>query len=305
MRYKDSITELIGNTPLLRLDGTNIFAKLEYFNPLHSVKDRAAKYMIEGAEERGLLKKGGVIIEATSGNTGIGLAYIGALKGYKTVLVMPENMSAERIALLRIIGAEVVLTPAASGMIGAREKALRLKEEIPGSFIPDQFSNPDNRRAHIETTAPEIIEALGEITPDFFVAAFGSGGTISGVAKALKARYPSIKTVAAEPAESPLLTEGRAGTHGIQGVGANLIPDLYDPTVIDEVITVTTDEAYRGAFKAVRNYGTFVGISSGANLAAAEKLSLRNPSAVIVTLFPDTGERYLSLLKDYIEKNPK
>lgn len=301
--FKNDITELIGGTPLLRLTGTNIFAKLEYFNPLHSVKDRAAKYMIDGAERRGLLKKGGVIIEATSGNTGIALAYIGALRGYKTILVMPDNMSAERIALLRIIGAEVVLTPAALGMTGAREKVEELKTAMPESFVPDQFSNLDNRRAHIETTAPEIIDALGEITPDFFTVTFGSGGTVSGTAKALKARYPSIKIVAAEPAESPLLTEGRAAPHKIQGVGANLIPALYDPSLVDEVITITGDEAYRGAFKTVRTYGAFVGISSGANLAAAEKLASRDPSAVIVTLFPDTGERYLSLLKAYAEQN--
>ena len=289
-----NITELIGNTPLLRLGKGNIYAKLEYFNPLHSVKDRAALYMIEGAEKRGELKAGGTVVEATSGNTGIGLTYIALQKGYNAVLVMPENMSDERKKLLRHLGAEVVLTPKEEGMAGAHAKAYEIARER-GAFVPDQFANHDNARAHEETTAKEIISDLGDIKPDYLVLTFGSGGTLTGLGRALKKVYPELKVVAVEPEESPLLSRGYAGAHGIQGIGANLIPDLLDKEVIDETVCVKSADAIVGATRAAKEYGTLIGISSGAALVASELVAARNSEAVVVTLFPDTGERYLSV----------
>lgn len=291
---KNKITELIGNTPLLRLGNGNIYAKLEYFNPLHSVKDRAALYMIEGAEKRGELKAGGTVVEATSGNTGIGLTYIALQKGYNAVLVMPENMSEERKKLLRHLGAEVVLTPKEEGMAGAHAKADEIARER-GAFVPDQFANPDNALAHEETTAKEIIADLGETKPDYLVLTFGSGGTLSGLGRALKRVYPALKVVAVEPEESPLLSRGYAGAHGIQGIGANFIPALLDKDVIDETVCVKSADAIVGATRAAKEYGTLIGISSGAALVASELIAARDPAAVVVTLFPDTGERYLSV----------
>ena len=291
---KNKITELIGNTPLLRLGNGNIYAKLEYFNPLHSVKDRAALYMIEGAEKRGELKAGGTVVEATSGNTGIGLTYIALQKGYNAVLVMPENMSEERKKLLRHLGAEVVLTPKEEGMAGAHAKADEIARER-GAFVPDQFANPDNALAHEETTAKEIIADLGETKPDYLVLTFGSGGTLSGLGRALKRVYPALKVVAVEPEESPLLSRGYAGAHGIQGIGANFIPDLLDKEVIDETVCVKSADAIRAAARAAKEYGTLIGISSGAALVASELIAARAPKAVVVTLFADTGERYLSV----------
>lgn len=290
----ENITELIGNTPLLRLRNGNIYAKLEYFNPLHSVKDRAALYMIKGAEKRGKLKAGGTVVEATSGNTGIGLTYIALQKGYNAVLVMPENMSDERKKLLRHLGAEVVLTPKEEGMAGAHAKADEIARER-GAFVPDQFSNPDNARAHEETTAQEIIKDLGDTAPDYLVLTFGSGGTLSGLGRALKKVYPALKVVAVEPEESPLLSRGYAGAHGIQGIGANFLPALLDKDVIDETVCVKSADAIAAATRAAKEYGTLIGISSGAALVASELVSARDPAAVVVTLFPDTGERYLSV----------
>ena len=291
---KNNITELIGNTPLLRLGKGNIYAKLEYFNPLHSVKDRAALYMINGAEKRGELKAGGTVVEATSGNTGIGLTYIALQKGYNAVLVMPENMSEERKKLLRHLGAEVVLTPKEKGMAGAHAKADEIARER-GAFIPDQFANPDNALAHEETTAKEIISDLGDIRPDYLVLTFGSGGTLTGLGRALKKVYPELRVVAVEPEESPLLSRGYAGAHGIQGIGANFIPELLDKEVIDETVCVKSADAIVGATRAAKEYGTLIGISSGAALVASELVAARNSEAVVVTLFPDTGERYLSV----------
>lgn len=291
---KNNITELIGNTPLLRLGNGNIYAKLEYFNPLHSVKDRAALYMIEGAEKRGELKAGGTVVEATSGNTGIGLTYIALQKGYNAVLVMPENMSEERKKLLRHLGAEVVLTPKEEGMAGAHAKADEIASER-GAFVPDQFANPDNARAHEETTAKEIISDLGDIKPDYLVLTFGSGGTLTGLGRALKKVYPELRVVAVEPEESPLLSRGYAGAHGIQGIGANFIPALLDKEVIDETVCVKSADAIVGATRAAKEYGTLIGISSGAALVASELVAARDPEAVVLTLFPDTGERYLSV----------
>lgn len=295
--YKNNITELIGGTPLLKLGNTNIYAKLEYFNPLHSIKDRAAYFMLKGALERGEIKEGGTVIEPTSGNTGVGLSYIAPQFGIKSIMVMPDNMSQERIAILKILGAQIVLTPASLGMAGAIQKAKELNDTIPNSFIPNQFENQDNAKAHIETTSKEIVADLGEITPDYLVAVFGSGGTISGVGKALKERYPDIKVVAVEPKESPLLSQGKAGTHKIQGIGANFIPALLNKDIIDEVRTVESDTAIDTALYAARTYGTLVGISSGAALQASMDIANEHPNANIVTIFPDTGERYLSALK--------
>lgn len=294
--FKTDITELIGSTPLLKLGETNIYAKLEYFNPLHSVKDRAALYMLKGAMERGEISAGGTVIEPTSGNTGVGLSYIAKRFGINSIMVMPDNMSKERISVLKILGAQIVLTPAKDGMSGAIKKANELKAEIPNSFIPNQFENPDNSRAHYETTAKEIIADLGDVTPDYLVVSFGSGGTISGLGKALKEKYPSLKVIAVEPEESPLLSKGYSGSHKIQGIGANFIPTILDKSVIDEIITVKSDDAIAFALKGAKDYGTFIGISSGASLKASLDLQANSPKAVIVTLFADTGERYLSSL---------
>ena len=295
---KNNVTELIGGTPLLKLGNKNIYAKLEYFNPLHSIKDRAAYFMLKGALERGEIKEGGVVIEPTSGNTGVGLSYVAPQFGLKSIMVMPDNMSEERIAILKILGAEIVLTPAKEGMKGSIEKANDLLKEIPNSFMPNQFANEDNALAHELTTSKEIILDLGTVTPDYLVVAFGSGGTVTGLGKALKERYPDLKVIAVEPEESPLLSKGISAPHKIQGIGANFVPPLLNKDIIDEVVTVKSDDAIRTAIEAARTYGTFVGISSGASLSASLEIEKRNPDKVIVTVFPDTGERYLSVLKN-------
>ncbi len=298
--YKTNITEFIGSTPLLKLGALNIYAKLEYFNPLHSTKDRAAFYMLNGAVERGDIQKGGTVIEPTSGNTGVGLSYVAPQFGLKSIMVMPSNMSEERISILKILGAEIVLTDAKLGMQGAIEKAREIKEKTPNSFIPNQFENTDNPKAHYETTAKEIIQDLGSITPDYLVVTFGSGGTVTGLGKALKERYPNLKVIAVEPLESPLLSKGTSGQHKIQGIGANFIPSILDTSLIDGIVTVESDKAIETALYAARTYGTFVGISSGAALKASLEVAKANPNANIVTLFPDTAERYLSTFKDLL-----
>lgn len=303
MKIAENLIELIGKTPLMemRRSGENwntlapIYAKLEYFNPLGSVKDRAALYMIEAGEKDGSIKAGTVIIEPTSGNTGIGLAYISALKGYRLILTMPENMSKERRDLLAALGAEIVLTPASQGMNGAVEKAQQLHRENPNSFIPDQFSNPANAQAHVNTTAPEILAALdGKV--DVFVSAFGTGGTLTGCGSVFKEKNPQCKVIAVEPAASPLLSQGSAGPHKIQGIGANFIPDLLDRSLIDEIIPVSNENAYDICRQVAKQEGLLVGVSSGAALWAARELALRpeNAGKNVVVILPDTGMRYLS-----------
>jgi cysteine synthase A len=294
-----NITEIIGKTPLVKLERlfpeADIYAKLEYFNPAGSTKDRAALYMIQDAEKRGLLKPGAVIIEPTSGNTGIGLAAIGAAKGYKVILTMPDTMSVERRRLLSAYGAEIVLTEGALGMKGSIDKANELKKQYDGAFIAGQFDNPANPDAHYNTTAPEIwADTDGKI--DIFVAGVGTGGTLSGIGRFLKEKNPNIKIVAVEPASSPLISEGKAGPHGLQGIGANFIPDNYDRSVCDEVITVTEEDAFACAKALARKEGYLTGISSGAALNAARILASRdeNRGKKIVALLPDSGERYLS-----------
>ena len=300
--YKD-ITEFIGNTPILELSNyvknenlyANIYAKLEYLNPAGSLKDRVALAMIEDAETRHLLKKDSVIIEPTSGNTGIGLAAVGAAKGYKVILTMPDTMSIERRNLLKAYGAEVVLTEGVKGMKGAIQKAKELALNTPHSFIPGQFTNQANPRIHYETTGPEIWNDLdGNV--DIFVAGVGTGGSLSGVGKYLKERIPNVKIVAVEPADSPVLSKGIAGAHKIQGIGAGFIPSTLDLEVYDEVIAITTEEAYEAATKVATSDGILPGISSGAAIAAATKLSkrLENRGKNIVVLLPDNGGRYLS-----------
>ncbi len=244
--------------------------------------------------ERGELQQGGTIIEATSGNTGIGLAYIGKQLGFKVILTMPESMTIERRKLLSALGAELVLTPASEGMNGAVKKAKQIKLDNIGAFIPDQFSNEDGALAHYKTTAKEIIADLGDVTPDYLVLAFGSGGSVTGMSKAFRETYPNIKVVAVEPQESPLLSKGISGSHGIQGIGANFIPKLINRSDIDEIIAVPTELALATAKDAICSYGTLCGISSGANLAAARQIASQFPTANIVTLFPDSGERYIS-----------
>lgn len=296
----NSILELIGNTPLVRLNKINdgnadILVKLEYFNPGNSVKDRPALNMIEQAEKEGLIDRDTVIIEPTSGNTGIGLALVCAVKGYKLILTMPENMSVERRKMLSAYGADLVLTPAEAGMKGAVNEALKIAEHCDKSFIPSQFSNPSNPEIHEKTTAQEIIKDTdGKV--DIFVASFGTGGTISGTGKALKSFNPDIQIVGVEPAESPLVTEGKTGTHGIQGIGANFIPQNLHREFIDEIMTVTTKEAIETAVKMSKQEGICCGISSGANVKAAIELSKRpeNKGKLIVAMTCDYGERYLS-----------
>lgn len=298
-----SLTELIGKTPLMQLDNYRaqydipavLLAKLEYFNPAGSVKDRIAKAMVEDAEKRGLLREGSVIIEPTSGNTGIGLASVAAARGYRIILTMPETMSVERRNLLKAYGAELVLTDGAKGMKGAIAKAEELKGEIPNAWIPGQFVNPANPQAHYLTTGPEIYcDADGKV--DFFVAGVGTGGTITGTGRYLKEQDPKIQVVAVEPSDSPVLSKGTAGPHPIQGIGAGFVPDVLDTGIYDEVIPVTGDQAYRSARKAAEAEGLLVGISSGAALFAAEEIARRpgNEGKHIVVLLPDTGERYLS-----------
>ncbi len=299
----DSVYELIGNTPLLKLNNyilknnlhANIFAKLECFNPAGSIKDRAALYMLKEAEKRGEINKETVIIEPTSGNTGIGLASIAASKGMKAVFVMPDSMSRERIALLKAYGSEIVLTPGAEGMQGAVDKANELKNEYENSFIPEQFENPDNPKAHYETTGPEIYEALkGNV--DIFVAGIGTGGTLSGCGKYLKEKCENIKIVGVEPEDSPLISKGKAGPHKIQGIGANFIPDILNKDIIDEIITADSENAYIASKMMAVNEGILVGISSGAALYAATLLAKReeNKGKNIVVIMPDSGERYMS-----------
>lgn len=299
----ESAEELIGNTPLLSLGKikeklglyADVFAKLEFQNPAGSTKDRAALYMICDAEKKGLLKAGSVIIEPTSGNTGIGIAAVAATRGYKAVIVMPSNMSEERIKLMRAYGAEVVLTDGALGMSGSIAEAERLKEKYPDAIIAGQFYNPANPQAHYETTGPEIYrDTDGRL--DFFVAGVGTGGTISGTGKFLKEKLPEIKVIAVEPAGSPMLSEGRSGKHGLQGIGAGFIPENLDTEIYDEVITVTEDDAYEMARLVARCEGILVGISSGAALFAAVEIAKKEENAGkrVAVILPDTGSRYLS-----------
>lgn len=298
MNIAGKLTDLIGNTPLLRLNqllpDRNVMVKLECFNPLSSAKDRVALYMLDKAEQSGKLKPGDLIVEPTSGNTGVGLAYIAAQRGYRLILTMPDTMSAERRTLLSALGAELVLTDGSKGMQGAVEKANELSATY-GAFIPGQFENPNNALAHYETTGPEIWRDT-DGTVDIFVACVGTGGTITGVGRYLKEQKPSIQIVAVEPAESPLLSAGKTGSHKIQGIGANFVPKILDRSILDEIVTVTSDEAFQTARQLATTEGVLVGISSGAALAAAIQLSQRpdNRDKSIVVLFPDTGERYLS-----------
>lgn len=300
---KDSFTELIGNTPILKLNNfkekyclkANVLAKLEYFNPAGSVKDRVANALIEDAEQKGFLNKNSVIIEPTSGNTGIGLAAVAACKGYKIILTMPETMSIERRRLLAAYGAELVLTPGAEGMSGAIKKAQELADSMENSFIPGQFDNPANPNAHYNTTGPEIFEQTnGDV--DIFIAGVGTGGTITGVGRYLKENKKDVKIIAVEPESSPVLSKGEKGPHKIQGIGAGFVPKVLDTDVYDEVIAVPDDEALKTGSEIVRLEGILVGISSGAALWAAKKVALRpeNEGKNIVVLLPDTGERYLS-----------
>lgn len=299
MKVYQNLIELVGNTPMLRLNNmekTNnltgeIYAKLEKYNPAGSVKDRAALEIIEDAERKGILKPGATIIEPTSGNTGIGLAFIARLKGYKVILTMPSSMSEERIKVLKAYGAEVVLTDAVLGMQGSLDKADEILKQTPGAIIAGQFTNPANVNAHYKTTGPEIWEDMdGNI--DVFIASVGTGGTLTGTAKYLKEKNKDIKIVAVEPAESPLISKGIAGQHGIQGIGANFIPEILDRNIIDEVYTVTTDEAYQSSREVAQKEGLLVGISSGSVIDAAKHYAKNNKKVVII--LPDSGERYLS-----------
>ncbi len=303
MKTYDRITDLIGGTPLLKLTnynrinslGATIYGKLEYFNPAGSVKDRIAKAMIDDAETKGILKPDSVIIEPTSGNTGIGLAAVAAARGYRIILTMPETMSIERRNLLKAYGAELVLTEGAKGMKGAIEKAHEIAAEIPHSFIPSQFTNVANPEAHRRTTGPEIWEDTdGKV--DIFVAGVGTGGTVSGVGQYLKEKNPAVRIVAVEPAGSPVLSQGTSGPHKIQGIGAGFVPDTLDTAVYDEIIAVDNEDAFDTGRTLARKEGLLVGISSGAAVWAATELAKRpeNKGKIIVALLPDTGERYLS-----------
>ena len=304
MNIKNTVTELIGDTPLLRLKKMEerfgargeIVAKVELFNPAGSIKDRVGYNMIIEAEKSGRLKPGGTIIEPTSGNTGVGLAMTAAARGYKAILVMPESMSVERRKLLAALGAELVLTDKSLGMKGSLEKADQLAREIPGSIIAGQFENPANPQAHYETTAPEIWrDTDGKL--DVFVSAFGTGGTVTGVGRYLKENDPSVRIVGVEPAASPLVTEGKAAPHKIQGIGANFVPDVLDVDIMDEIITVTDDDALDTMKELARTEGLLTGVSSGAALYAAGQVAAReeNTGKRIVVVLPDTGERYLSI----------
>lgn len=303
MNIRESITELVGGTPLLHLNNyeehyglcANLLAKLEYLNPAGSVKDRVAKTMIEDAEASGKLKPGSVIIEPTSGNTGIGLAAIAASKGYQVILTMPDTMSIERRTLLKAYGAKVVLTEGTKGMKGSIDKANELAEQIPNSFIPGQFDNSANPKAHIDTTGPEIWnDTDGKV--DIFIAGVGTGGTLTGIGEFLKSKNPNVKVIAVEPFDSPLLSEGKAGPHGLQGIGANFVPQILNTKIYDGIITVKTEEAYEAGRQLAVTEGILVGISSGAALHAAITFAKRaeNKGKNIVVLLPDTGDRYLS-----------
>lgn len=303
MRVYRKITDLIGGTPLLELTNyekanelnAKIYAKLEYFNPAGSVKDRIAKAMLDDAEEKGLLKPGAVIIEPTSGNTGIGLASVAASRGYRVILTMPETMSVERRNLLKAYGAELVLTEGAKGMPGAIAMAKELAEQTPNSYIPSQFTNPANPAVHLKTTGPEIwADTDGKV--DIFVAGVGTGGTLSGVGAYLKSQNPNVKVVAVEPATSPVLSGGKAGPHKIQGIGAGFVPDTLNTDIYDEILPVQNEDAFATGRALARSEGVLVGISSGAAVFAAAQLAKRpeNAGKVIVALLPDTGERYLS-----------
>ena len=303
MRVYRKITDLIGGTPLLELTNyekanelnAKIYAKLEYFNPAGSVKDRIAKAMLDDAEEKGLLKPGAVIIEPTSGNTGIGLASVAASRGYKVILTMQETMSVERRNLLKAYGAELVLTEGAKGMPGAIAKAKELAEQTPNSYIPSQFTNPANPAVHLKTTGPEIwADTDGKV--DIFVTGVGTGGTLSGVGAYLKSQNPNVKVVAVEPATSPVLSGGKAGPHKIQGIGAGFVPDTLNTDIYDEILPVQNEDAFATGRALARSEGVLVGISSGAAVFAAAQLAKRpeNAGKVIVALLPDTGERYLS-----------
>lgn len=303
MKIYENPTELIGKTPLVKLPNfskangieATVLAKVEFFNPAGSVKDRVALAMIEDAEKKGLLKPGSVIIEPTSGNTGIGLAAVSASRGYKTILTMPDTMSVERRNLLKAYGAQIVLTEGAKGMQGAIDKANELHKEISGSIIAGQFTNPANPAAHEKTTGPEIWnDTDGKV--DIFVAGIGTGGTLSGVGRFLKAKNPNIKIIGVEPAKSPLITKGTAAPHGIQGIGANFVPDTLDKEIFDEIICVTDEDSYKTGKALARLEGLLVGISSGAAMFAACEVAKRkeNKGKMIVALLPDTGDRYLS-----------
>ena len=304
MDIKDTVTQLIGNTPLLRLHkmeerfgaGAEIVAKVEMFNPAGSIKDRVGYNMVIEAEKSGRLQPGGTIIEPTSGNTGVGIAMTAAARGYKAVMVMPESMSLERRKLLAALGAELVLTDRNEGMKGSVEKAEALAKEIPGSIIAGQFENPANPQAHYETTAPEIWDAT-DGSVDIFIATFGTGGTVTGVGRYLKEKDPDIEVIGVEPASSPLVTEGKAGPHKIQGIGANFIPEVLDVKLMDEVITVTDDDALETMKELAKTEGLLVGVSAGAAVYAAGQVAARpeNAGKRIVVVLPDTGERYLSI----------
>lgn len=307
------LTDLIGNTPLLELSNFNrqhqlesrLIAKLEYFNPGGSIKDRIGNAMIEDAEERGILQPGSVIIEPTSGNTGIALAFVAAAKGYRLILTMPETMTVERRNLLKALGAELVLTTGSEGMKGAIKKAVELAETMPNSFIPQQFKNPANPEIHRKTTANEIWnDTDGEV--DIFVAGVGTGGTITGVGEILKERKPSVQIIAVEPASSPVISGGNPGPHKIQGIGAGFVPDILNRSVIDEIITVSNDAAFETSRELARSEGLLVGISSGAAVYAAVEVAKRpeNKGKSIVVILPDTGERYLSTLLYQFEEEP-
>lgn len=300
--YKN-IEELIGKTPLLELThleeihnlDAKVLAKVEFLNPGGSAKDRVAKKMVEDAEAKGILKAGATIIEPTSGNTGIGLAVMAAARGYRAIIVMPDSMSMERRLLMSAFGAELVLTEGAKGMAGAIAKAEELAKEIPGAFIPGQFDNPANPQAHYETTGPEIYEDTdGKV--DIFVAGIGTGGTITGVGRYLREKNPNVQIIGVEPASSPLLTEGRAGSHGLQGIGANFVPSILDTKLYNEIITVTEEAAYAAGREVAQKEGLLVGISAGAAIHAALEVAKRpeNKGKNIVVLLPDTGDRYLS-----------
>lgn len=312
-KIAESLTDLVGNTPLLELNNYNknkrlkarVIAKLEYFNPAGSVKDRVALAMIEDAEAKGLLKPGATIIEPTSGNTGVGLAFVAAAKGYKLILTMPDTMSLERRNLLKALGAELVLTPSADGMKGAIARAEELKAANPSSLILQQFDNPANPAMHERTTGQEIWrDTDGRV--DIFVAGVGTGGTVSGVGAALKANNPKVKIVAVEPEDSPVLSGGKPGPHKIQGIGAGFVPKNYNSAVIDEVLLVSNDDAIRTGRELAKYEGLLVGISSGAAVAAATRLARlpENEGKTIVALLPDTGERYLSTLLYAFEEYP-